>query len=205
VAGKKKQDCKLTPGKQWGGKRARSPVQSKWKSGKATKALYVPESLAPAIIAYARKLDAGEDPVQEIILLQDRLTRAERKWQQIEPLLNHLERMLAKSVVLNSQQPLPSPPADPPSSLPEIIVLQDRLTRAETKLRQVERFLNNLDLMTAKPTANGQKVLVHPAGNLSVSDQKPPRSVDVVLLLRQILQSPAPYGKKTPAPPDASR
>lgn len=99
MAGKKKELCKLTPGKQWGGKRDRSPALSAWKSGK-TKSIRVPEVLADAILAYAQKLDNGENPDAAHKILQERLTRTEAKLTEIDRLILRLEqsRVSAKTI-----------------------------------------------------------------------------------------------------------
>jgi hypothetical protein len=94
MAGKKKELCTLTPGKQWGGKRAPSPARSRWKSGK-TKSIRIPEALADAVLAYAQKLDDGENPDEDRNILQKRLTRTEAKLSEINRLLLLLEQSRA--------------------------------------------------------------------------------------------------------------
>lgn len=91
MAGKKKEFCTLTPGKQWGGKRAPSPARSHWKTGK-TKTIRIPEALAVAVLAYAQKLDNGETPDLDSKILQERLTRTQTKLTEINRLLLLLER-----------------------------------------------------------------------------------------------------------------
>jgi hypothetical protein len=91
MAGKKKEFCKLTPGKKWGGKRVPSPALSRWKTGK-TKSIRVPEALADAVLAYAHKLDNGENPDAELKILQERLTRTEAKLTEIDRLILLLEQ-----------------------------------------------------------------------------------------------------------------
>jgi hypothetical protein len=56
--------------------------------------------------------------------------------------------------------------------------LQHRLFRAESKLKQIEMYLNFLEMKQPSSTANGQIAPVFPAENRSIFDQIPPQWLD---------------------------
>jgi hypothetical protein len=63
MAGKKKEQCDLSSGKLWGGRRKKSGFPAKWSS--KTKLVRIPEKLESAIMEYAHKLDeedTGQNP-----------------------------------------------------------------------------------------------------------------------------------------------
>lgn len=105
MAGKKKEFCTLTPGKQWGGSRERQRRKRKWQSPGETKTIRVPECLADAILNYAQKLDAGEDIESKHNKLKKRLVHAEYKLQQLDLYLNYLEQLRTLSTANGQKAP----------------------------------------------------------------------------------------------------
>lgn len=92
-----------------------------------TKTVRIPEAISEAVLEFARRLDAGEEPTDD---------EQERK------------------------------------------TLQHRLFRAESKLKQIEMYLNFLEMKQPSSTANGQIAPAFPAGNPPVFDQIPPQWLD---------------------------